>query len=512
MANQAERSLRKGSQAILLVLALSFKFHLNAQDTFLVQLAMEQAGWDATAKSVREVSDGFLVFGEIEWQAGTDARRCVVYRLSADGSLVGATTLNVPNGHRSFFGKVDPVAQIDTGGFIASVTQYWGPDQRIMTYRFNELGDSVGFSQVLAFTPQDSVGVWCQQIRPTEDGGFIACGSHYEEDADQQSILLKLDATGSLQWTRTYGLTAEYDEAIGVAQYVDGGYVLTGSAYGGWLPDKNFLIRTDSVGEQMWRKDFGVDGGVFGAVRVLTDGTIVTWSDYQDEVWLDDWKELMLTKWNSEGQVLWQNHMAYWQNSMSFDFEVLPDQSFITCASFAWKGLLMKLDAQGDSLWGRRLAVFDHLGGTYPYDVELATDGGYLLCGEARQTIGDPMPGLETIWLAKTDSLGCVVPGCQNVGVQEYVMDLQQLLRVSPNPAREVVHIVLDLPEGGAVEGRASVRFLDACGRLVLEEDVRQNLNTLRASIEVSALPAGTYYLHLRDAKRWLAGSKVVVE
>jgi len=30
--------------------------------------------------------------------------------------------------------------------------------------------------------------------------------------------------------------------------------------------------------------------------------------------------------------------------------------------------------------------------------------------------------------------------------------------------------------------------------------------------VDVSALPAGLYYLHLRDARRWLAGSKLVIQ
>ena len=124
----------------------------------------------------------------------------------------------------------------------------------------------------------------------------------------------------------------------------------------------------------------------------------------------------------------------------------------------------------------------------------------------------DASSGVEVIWLLKVDSLGCAVPGCQNVGVQEYLMDLQNLLRVSPNPARVVVSIALDLPEGGEVQGQVQVQLLDAGGRLVLEHAVEQNLNQLCANMDVSALPAGTYYLHLRDARRWLAGSKLVVQ
>lgn len=46
----------------------------------------------------------------------------------------------------------------------------------------------------------------------------------------------------------------------------------------------------------------------------------------------------------------------------------------------------------------------------------------------------------------------------------------------------------------------------------MLEQTVRHDQNERKVGVRVSALPTGTYYLHLRDAKRWLAGSKVVVE
>jgi len=104
------------------------------------------------------------------------------------------------------------------------------------------------------------------------------------------------------------------------------------------------------------------------------------------------------------------------------------------------------------------------------------------------------------------------VPGCQNVGVQEYTIDLQEHLVVSPNPAQEQVSVVLSLPETGELEGSARVLLQDASGRTVLDQPVQRNLNQLRTTVDVSALPAGLYYLHLRDHKRWLAGSKLMVE
>jgi hypothetical protein len=53
---------------------------------------------------------------------------------------------------------------------------------------------------------------------------------------------------------------------------------------------------------------------------------------------------------------------------------------------------------------------------------------------------------------------------------------------------------------------------LDAQGREVLRQRVGTNTTELRGQVDVAGLPAGLYFLHLRDEVRWLAGSKVVVE
>jgi hypothetical protein len=53
---------------------------------------------------------------------------------------------------------------------------------------------------------------------------------------------------------------------------------------------------------------------------------------------------------------------------------------------------------------------------------------------------------------------------------------------------------------------------LDAQGREVLRQRVGTNTTELRGQVDVAGLPAGLYYLHLRDASKWLAGGKVVRE
>ena len=252
---------------------------------------------------------------------------------------------------------------------------------------------------------------------------------------------------------------------------------------------------------------------------MTTDSNIVTWSTYRNPGWWFKEYDMQLTKWNDSGVVLWEKHVLFSSGSWATDMEVLPNGEIIAVgwyngtltSTLMGVAALSRFTADGDSIWIRTYLLFDHA--HYPYDVKATSDGGFILCGQTYQDTTGPTPGLTTMFVIKTDSFGCVVPGCQNVGVQEYELGLQQHLVVSPNPAHDRVSFSLVLPQGYAPQGAVRVVLLDATGRQVMEEVVERIGNSLSHTFNLPpSTPSGLYYLHLRDERRWLAGSKVVVE
>ncbi len=482
------------------------------QNTFIVQFDSVQAGRDASGRSVMEIDSGLLVFAWQRSSDGTELMRSAVYKLGPDGSFLDRVEIGTGDPASSGFGNFDPVARSTDGDFVSAITHTYGYEYAIELSRFNGVGELMESVPVLFSPGTDSTVLVARQTRATVDGGHVLCGASDAPGATAEALLVKVSADGTVQWQHTYGAGGQTFDAISVAPYLDGGYVLAGYRLPANLTNLGWVIRTDSEGNELWRRFFGNDGGGWGAVRITADSCILTFSSYGESGWPFGWRQHLLTKWNAEGQIVWQTRSNYYSNVTAYDLEVLPDQSIIGVGTFSTVIGLTKYSAGGDSLWCRFLRVFDNLGGHSAYDVELASDGGFLLTGEASQAAGDPHPGLQTIFVIKTDSFGCVVPGCQNVGVEEYVIDLQEHLHISPNPASDLVNVLLELPEGGVVHGQAQVQLVDASGSMVLEEKVQQNFNQLRTTLDVSALPSGTYYLHLRDGKRWLAGGKVVVQ
>jgi hypothetical protein len=483
------------------------------QNTFIVQFDSAQSGYYGTACSVFETEEGYVVFTQTKSRDGLARGRCGKYTLDTHGLFLGRSEFDNGQDFDSNYGFFSPVARAVDSGFVAAVSHFSSDHHSIWVYHFDPEGDSASANLVLTYPPEDSVWLGARHLRLTSDGGEIIGGWHYSFNIGwADGLLIKLNSADSIEWISLISGPERNYEVLGVAEYYDHGFLAVGQRSMSYVMNDCFLIRTDSLGNQLWRREFGWNADSGGAVRVTADSSIIVFCDYRDPAWPILGQQVMVTKLSGDGQTIWQkrSHMAY--PAYASDFEVLPDHSFIAVAIQGFRCGLMKFNSEGDSLWTRYLHPFTMGSTDDPYDVEPTSDGGFVITGDAFQGGMDPHPNLQTIWVAKTDSLGCVVPGCQNVGVQEYVMDLQNLLRVSPNPASEMMSLSLELPEGGEVQGQAQVQLLDATGKMVLQERVEQNFNQLRATLDVSALPTGTYYLHLRDDKRWLAGSKVVVE
>lgn len=97
------------------------------------------------------------------------------------------------------------------------------------------------------------------------DGGFLIVGTfgkdfeNYEQNSDLW--LLKTDGNGDTLWTRTYGGDSdEWAESFDFTE--DSGYIITGAkrnfSVSFWMDV--WVVRTDSHGDMIWTKTFGLPG------------------------------------------------------------------------------------------------------------------------------------------------------------------------------------------------------------------------------------------------------------
>jgi len=99
---------------------------------------------------------------------------------------------------------------------------------------------------------------WGRAIVQTSDGGYALTGLTACLGAGIADVwLVKTDASGDMMWYQTYGGT-NIDEAWALVQTTDGGYALAGytTSFGAGGHDC-WLVKTDASGNMQWNKTYG---------------------------------------------------------------------------------------------------------------------------------------------------------------------------------------------------------------------------------------------------------------
>jgi len=95
-------------------------------------------------------------------------------------------------------------------------------------------------------------------VQQTTDGGYILAGETRSYGAGGKDVwLIKTDVNGQKEWYLTFGGSG-YDGAESVQQTLGGGYILASytSSYGAGSCDA-WLIKTDAEGQKQWSRTFG---------------------------------------------------------------------------------------------------------------------------------------------------------------------------------------------------------------------------------------------------------------
>jgi len=503
---------------VCVILTLAGCISASGQGGFIAHLDSIQSGRNGTGVSVREVDDGYLVFVRQFAQEFPTRSRVFIRKIDSFGIYMHEYVHRTGENRDFDIGMIDGIADLDNGHFSAALAEGYGYSGETWLYTFNSFGDTLSRKFLTAYPSQDSIVHAIRQSRGVSGGGTVLCGFYSLASPTTYAFLIRNNELGDTLWTKKLGIEGQAFVALGVIETNDGGFLLTGYRNYGNPWNKSFLIRTDAQGNELWRRFYGGIATQNGAVRIAADGNIITWSAYREPGWDLDWQQMMLTKWSPGGSILWQRRLNKNYRVSTQDLEVLPDGSIIGAGVIWNRAALVRFSAEGDSLWTREYTLFSGSHGFW--DVQPTSDGGFVCTGAAFSF--PPLdPGIQTnqvIWVVKTDSLGCVVPGCNTVGVEEYVMDLNEHLRVWPNPVASGAPLQLSFtpPPEFTPNGHLRVVLLDALGRQIHEQHLGHLGHSERSegvSTAVTAsLAAGLYYLHLTDGTRWLAGAKVVVE
>ncbi|MCB2411128.1 T9SS type A sorting domain-containing protein [Hymenobacter lucidus] len=313
----------------------------------------------------------------------------------------------------------------------------------------------------------------------TRDGGVVLAGesrSPISGDKSQPNQggydywIVKLDATGQKQWDRTLGGSG-YDEAYGVQQSADGGYILNGITESGISGDKTqasrggrdyWVVKLDAAGMKLWDRTLGGAGSDQGfAVLATSDGGATVGG-------------------MSSSGITGDKTQVSWGGS---DF---------------W---LVRVNGTGTILWDLTLGGTDGDGSLAANGIQATSDGGLLVAGEsASSSSGDKTqngPGMGDFWVVKltAGTTTATAPG-----------SVRQVLSVYPNPARSTISLCL--PDQAPRNG-LWVSLVDATGRILYSQALA--VSGTGIDIQVDQYPVGLYFLRLDGPDGYHATSRLVL-
>jgi hypothetical protein len=467
----------------------------------------------AGGKSVFEQNDGYMVFS-VQWQYDSTSSSLFVTKFDLDGYFMWERSYS--NSQNTDFGLIEPVASYSDDGYAAALT-FFGNNIPNSThlYLFDNLGDTIS-TLIVKVDSAGNGNHGTRQLGHLADGGFI----HSGWCQGGSGCITFLDQQGNYLFEQQY---SDVRYILRSLPTLDGGHILcTGKSI---YPDLAGIIKTDSVGNEQWRRQFGGHAMAHPVdIIQLQDGSFLVPGAYvsiNTSLFEED-QYASLFKYGPGGEFLWRRDYFYGHQSLMVLIEQDTDQIFWLVGgrfevdgdtAFVNKTTVMKVDTSGDPLWNRKYVHYNtHWSTTMAMGMQPTSDGGLVITGSTRQGYNDPQPLLSSNWLIKLDEHGCLVPGCHTVGVQEYALDLNQYFKVWPNPAAAdgMITVGFEPPEHVALHGLPHLLLTDALGRVVWERPWASAMGEL--AVPLQGITSGLYHLHLHDGRAWLAGAKVVVE
>ena len=197
---------------------------------------------DDWGRSVQQTADsGFIITGSTG-SYGAGQGDVWLIKTDANGDTMWTRTF----GSTSDDGGSSVQQTADGGYIVAGSTESFGAgDRDLYLVKTNAGGDTIWTRTVDGAANCDGYSV-----QQTSDGGYIVAGATWPTGAVFTDLyLVKTNANGDTQWSRTYGGTYS-DYGWSVQQTPDGGYIIGGEtdSYGAGSADV-YLIKTDSLGE-----------------------------------------------------------------------------------------------------------------------------------------------------------------------------------------------------------------------------------------------------------------------
>jgi len=239
----------------------------------------------------------------------------------------------------------------------------------------------------------------------TSDGGYVIAGATRSFGAGEWDVyVVKLDANGNLQWTKTIG-GPETEEGNSLIQTSDGGYVIAGATNSSGAGDVDvYVVKLDANGNLQWSKTIGGPGYEIGHSLIQTSdsGYAIAGETYSFGA---GGKDVYVVKLDANGKLQWTKTIGGKGWEAGFSLIQTSEGGYAIAGytgSFGAGQLdvyVVNLDAHGNLQWTKTIGGPGEEIGT---SLIQTSDGGYVIAGATR-SFG---AGGTDVYVVKLDTHG----------------------------------------------------------------------------------------------------------
>jgi len=296
--------------------------------------------------SVQQTSDGGYVVAGYTMSFGAGGRDVYVLKLDANGNTLW---------ERTFGGSGDDVAhsiqQTSDGGYIVGgYTESFGTSgKNIYVLKLDADGKRV-WERTFKGTGDDMA----HSVQQTSDGGYILAGRTRSLDTGhKEACVIKLDAKGDLVWQSTFSGTGD-SIAFCVQETTDGGYIVAGVADSVGVGSSISVLKLNASGQLQWQKTYGgnTDNEAYSVQQTRDGGYIV--AGYSGSLGFGAEVSAYVLKLNADGQVEWERILVGGGNDVARCVQQTSDGGYVVAGYTGVIGVydfayIVKMDAYGET-------------------------------------------------------------------------------------------------------------------------------------------------------------------
>jgi hypothetical protein len=361
--------------------------------------------------SLIQTSDGGYAITGFTKSFGAGDYDVYVVKLDANGNLQWTKTIGGPESDGG-----NSLIQTSDGGYaIAGVTKSFSAgDYDVYVVKLDAHGN-LQWTTTIGGKKED-VGT---SLIQTSDGGYAIAGLTKSFGAgDYDVYVVKLDAHGNLQWTKTIGGPGN-EMGQSLIQTSDGGYAIAGAttSFGAGYADV-YVVKLDANGNLQWTKTIGGKNTEEGFSLIQTSDGGYAIAGYTTSFGAG-YADVYVVKLDANGNLQWTKTIGGKKEDVGFSLIQTSDGGYAIAGlttSFGageWDVYVIKLNANGKPQWTKTIGAKNE----YPSKSSLiqTSDGGYAIAGHT-ESFG---AGGEDVYVVKLDRNGnacCAVSQTSHIG------------------------------------------------------------------------------------------------